>query len=72
MQCYFLLSYPFYFPFHQILDNDSIAQVLECHVWTLCSGVFISNLRVEVFPGSDMLRLRSMIKNYLSQVGVAS
>lgn len=52
----------------QINENDSVAQILDSHVWTLCSNVFVCNLRVEVFPGTDLNRLRSLVKTYLSQV----
>ena len=46
-------------------------QILENHSWTLCTGHHISNLRIQVFPGTDTQRLHSVIKSMLAQVCVS-
>ena len=37
-------------------------------MWSLCTGVYIANIRVEVFPGSDTKKLHTVIKTILTQV----
>ena len=45
-----------------------MSQIQEIHVWTLCSGQYVANIRVEVYPGSDVKRLQTVIKTIFSQV----
>lgn len=52
----------------QINELDSVAQIAECHVWTLCSNTIVGNIRVEIFPGSDSFKLQKVIKSILSEV----
>ena len=52
----------------QILELKNVAQVLQCHVWTLCTDEYIANVAVEVHPGSDVSHLHVAIKSILTEV----
>ena len=52
----------------QVVELDGVTQVLEAHVWTLCSGSYVANIRVEVFPHADTRRLQVAAKSILAQV----
>lgn len=54
--------------FLQILGLKNVAQVLQCHVWTLCTDEYIANVAVEVHPGSDVSHLHVVIKSILTEV----
>ena len=58
--------------FLQILGLKNVAQVLQCHVWTLCTDEYIANVAVEVHPGSDVSHLHVAIKSILTEVCLLS
>ena len=45
-----------------------MTHVLKCHVWTLCTNVHVANVRVEVYPGSDLSQIHAIIKTILKEV----
>jgi zinc transporter 5/7 len=54
----------------KIVELEHVAQVLEYHAWTLCTGTHIANIRIEIFPGSDLHRLHNIIKSILTKAGI--
>lgn len=50
-------------------DLDGVIQVQDAHFWTLCSGVYLGSLRLEVIPETDTRRVLTAARSILLQVG---
>lgn len=49
---------------------EEVYNVQEPHFWTLCSGVYVGNLRVEVSQKADAKSILSHIQSMFKQIGV--
>lgn len=52
------------------MQMEEVYNVHEPHFWTLCSGEYIGNLKVEVSQKADAKSITSHIQSMFKQIGV--
>ncbi|XP_076306986.1 zinc transporter 7-A-like isoform X2 [Tachypleus tridentatus] len=56
--------------YQRVMQLEGVYSVQEPHFWTLCSGVFIGTLKLEVAAKADAKYILSHTHNIFTQVGV--
>ncbi|PAA56620.1 hypothetical protein BOX15_Mlig024472g6 [Macrostomum lignano] len=56
--------------FNRVASLEGVYSIQEPHFWTLCSDVYIGNIKLEVAPSADIRYIQSQTHNMFYQIGV--
>ncbi|XP_046845408.1 zinc transporter 7-like [Xenia sp. Carnegie-2017] len=56
--------------YQRVYQIEGVHSIQDPHFWTLCSGIWVGNLRLLVAPATDTQRILSQCHKIFSQLGV--
>ena len=55
---------------HRVSRLEGVYRVHDTHFWTLCTGVYVGNVRIQISPSADAMYVQQQAHLIYTSVGI--